>query len=359
MHPLLRRQAKKYLGRTDGFPDDLARLLAAVDDAYRQSDEDRSMLEHSTELSSRELVARNTELTSANERLSESLRRLGELQDQLLYASRRAGMADVATTVLHNVGNVLNSVNVSAALVSDLIRRSKVAGLSKAAVMIREHEADRAAFLAHDARGRLLPEYVCKVADAAIEERAAMLSELEAMQSNIDHIKVIVGMQQSHARAGGLVETLALADLLEDALRFDCGSYERHRIAIAREFAGPGKVTTDRHRVLQILLNLLSNARQAVKAGDAGGARIAVRTRATSPGRFAIEVEDNGVGISPENLTRIFAHGFTTRREGHGFGLHGSACAALELGGRITVTSEGPGRGACFTLELPGSEEPG
>ncbi len=355
MHPLLQRQVKKYLGSVEGLPDDLQRFLAAVDDAYRHGDEDRSMLEHSTELSSQELVERNAELTATNEKLSESLRRLEELQDQLLYASRRAGMADVAITVLHNVGNVLNSVNVSASLVTELVRRSKAAGLPRAAALIREHEADRAAYLTEDERGRLLPEYVCWIADAVGREQADVLSELATMQSHVDHIKVIVGMQQSHAKAGGVVETLALAGLVEDALRFDCVSHERHGIAVVREFAGPAEVTTDRHRVLQILVNLLSNARQAVKAGGAGAARIAVRTRPTSPGRVAIDVEDNGVGISPENLTRIFAHGFTTRREGHGFGLHGSACAALELGGRLTVASDGPGRGACFTLELPES----
>jgi two-component system NtrC family sensor kinase len=59
------------------------------------------------------------------------------------------------------------------------------------------------------------------------------------------------------------------------------------------------------------------------------------------------------VGIAPENLTRIFSHGFTTRTDGHGFGLHSAALAAQQMGGRLTAQSDGPGRGATFTLELP------
>ena len=62
---------------------------------------------------------------------------------------------------------------------------------------------------------------------------------------------------------------------------------------------------------------------------------------------------DNGIGIPADNLTRIFGHGFTTRKEGHGFGLHSGALAAKELGGALTVESDGPGKGATFTLEFP------
>ena len=66
-----------------------------------------------------------------------------------------------------------------------------------------------------------------------------------------------------------------------------------------------------------------------------------------------IAVIDTGIGISPENLTRIFAHGFTTRKDGHGFGLHSGALAAKELGGKLSVESAGLGQGASFVLDLP------
>jgi signal transduction histidine kinase len=67
----------------------------------------------------------------------------------------------------------------------------------------------------------------------------------------------------------------------------------------------------------------------------------------------AIIVRDNGVGILPENLTRIFGHGFTTKKDGHGFGLHSGALAAKQMNGALSVQSAGPGKGAAFTLELP------
>jgi signal transduction histidine kinase len=80
--------------------------------------------------------------------------------------------------------------------------------------------------------------------------------------------------------------------------------------------------------------------------------RITVRI-AGDPSRVRISVSDNGVGIPAENLTRIFSHGFTTKQDGHGFGLHSGALAAKELGGSLSVQSDGPGHGATFTLELP------
>jgi two-component system, LuxR family, sensor kinase FixL len=69
--------------------------------------------------------------------------------------------------------------------------------------------------------------------------------------------------------------------------------------------------------------------------------------------RLRITVADNGVGVAPESFSRLFTQGFTTKKEGHGFGLHSSALAAEEMGGTLTCVSEGPGRGAAFTLELP------
>jgi len=113
-------------------------------------------------------------------------------------------------------------------------------------------------------------------------------------------------------------------------------------------------MTVEKHKVLQILLNLISNARYACTEGGQDGERwINVRVFSPSPDRVLMQVEDNGMGIPTENLSRIFQHGFTTRKTGHGFGLHSGALAANELGGNLTAHSEGPGTGAIFTLALP------
>jgi signal transduction histidine kinase len=278
------------------------------------------------------------------------------MQRKLMDASRRAGMADVATTVLHNVGNVLNSVNVSASLVMDAVQQSRTAGLLKAAELLRSHQHDIDRFLTADEKGRRLPAYICSVADAAAHERASIVKELASLQKNIDHIKIIVGRQQAQARVAiGVVERLQVAELLDDALKLNSASYEKRGITLVRDYHDMPDmpvVRLDRHKLFQVVMNLLSNARQAISATDADK-RVTVRLRRKGEQRFTIEVADTGCGIPAENLAKIFTFGFTTKTEGHGFGLHASACAAAEMGGSLVARSDGPGRGARFIIELP------
>ncbi|MEN9574564.1 MAG: hypothetical protein RL514_2419 [Verrucomicrobiota bacterium] len=277
---------------------------------------------------------------------------LHSLHQQLVATSRRAGMAEVATSVLHNVGNVLNSVSVSTEVVSGKVRQLRTSGLKSAAQLLQEHAHDLTAFLTEDARGRELPAYLIQLAGQLGEPQQGILQELELLRKNLDHIKEIVAMQQSHARGSGVWEPLSVAELVEDALRINAAGFDRHQVRLVQEFSPVPPLVTDRHQVLQILVNLVSNAKYAV-AGMNGDKRLRVRVTPTESAGVKIEVIDNGMGIAPENLDRIFQHGFTTRRDGHGFGLHSGALAAKELGGRLTVQSEGVGRGAVFTLELP------
>ncbi len=277
---------------------------------------------------------------------------LEKANKELLQASRQAGMAEVATGVLHNVGNVLNSVNVSSTLVADNIRKSKVANLSKVVTLMREQEADLAGFLTLDPKGRQLPGYLAQLAEHLAGEQTVALKELAQLQKNIEHIKDIVAMQQSYAKVSGLTETVRINDLLEDALRMNASALARHEVETIREFADVPPITIEKHKILQILVNLIRNAKYACDESGRPDKRLTLRV-ASGDGRIKISVMDNGVGIPAENLTRIFNHGFTTRKEGHGFGLHSGALAAKEMGGELLVQSDGPGQGATFTLDLP------
>jgi signal transduction histidine kinase len=267
-------------------------------------------------------------------------------------ASRRAGMAEVATSVLHNVGNVLNSVNVSGALIAEKVGQSKVANLNKAVALMREHDGDLGVFLTTDERGKKLPGYLSNLAAHLAKEQAEVVQETGSLTKNILHIKEIVAMQQSHAKVSGVLEMLEVSELVEDAVRMNHGTIERHQVKLVREFGVVAPLLTDKHKVLQILVNLIRNAKHACDDSGREDKQIILRV-ANGNGRVKISVRDNGVGIPEENLTRIFSHGFTTRKEGHGFGLHSGALAAREMGGALRVFSEGPGRGATFTLELP------
>jgi PAS domain S-box-containing protein len=297
-------------------------------------------------------IARDvTQRKQSERRLIESLERLSRTQRQLIEASHRAGMAQVASTVLHNVGNVLNSVNISAGAAREIVEASHLGGLVKAVRLLREHEPQLASFLTEDPKGKKLVDFLERLAGVLGEEGNRVRTELESLQKNIDHIKVIVSMQQWHARSNsGVVERFAPAEVIEDACKL-VGTWNPNGTDLVRDFAELPEVEGDRHKLLQILTNLLSNARQALI--DAPRKVVTVRLARLRPDRFAIEVEDTGAGITGDNLTKIFQHGFTTRKEGHGFGLHSSALAAQSMGGSLAASSDGTGRGARFRLELP------
>jgi PAS domain S-box-containing protein len=279
--------------------------------------------------------------------------KLREAHRELVMASRQAGMAEVATSVLHNVGNVLNSVNITTEMISQKLKESKAANVARVVALMRDHAADLGEFMARDPKGRQIPEYLERLANYLVQEQIAFANDIESLKNNIDHIKNIVAMQQSYAKVSGITEIVNVADLVEDALRIDVSELERHGVQIVRDYDPhiPG-INVDKHKVLQILVNLIRNARHAFVESENAEKRLTLRVH-PADGCVRIVVTDNGVGIAPENLTRIFNHGFTTRKGGHGFGLHSGALAAKETGGLLTAHSDGPGKGASFTLELP------
>ena len=279
---------------------------------------------------------------------------LDKLNRQLMEISRQAGMADVATGVLHNVGNVLNNVSVATTVLGERLQSSKVINLQRATAMLCEQNGRLAEFLTTDPKGQLLPKYLDTVAGQLTEERDELLAKVKSIAQNIEHIKEVVAMQQSYARVSGAYENLMADELVEAALRINIAAFDRHGIEVAQEFTPElPPVCVDRHKVLQILINLLRNAKHAMEGLDRNNKRMVISISMASADQVAIIVRDNGVGIPANHLTKIFSHGFTTKKDGHGFGLHSGANAAYEMGGSLTAHSEGPGKGAEFTLKLP------
>ncbi len=277
---------------------------------------------------------------------------LAKANRSLLETSRQAGMAEVATSVLHNVGNVLNSVNVSCTLISEKVQMSKLGNFTKAIALIEQHKDELANFFANDPKGKQLPGYLSKLTVNLVAEQKEIVAEAAVLTKDILHIRDIVAVQQNYASVTGLTEKLDLRELLEDAVRINVGALERHQVKLVREFPDLPPIVVDKHKVLQILVNLIRNAKYACDDSGRTDKQIILRV-AHEDNRARISVIDNGIGIPAENLERIFCHGFTTRKEGHGFGLHSGALAAQEMGASLTAASEGLGHGATFTLELP------
>jgi C4-dicarboxylate-specific signal transduction histidine kinase len=351
----LGRHGRDEIGR-------LADSFVAMQEAISVRNEDlrrfNESLEQTIRQRTRELSERNEELVHEIEERKRAQAEVQELHNQLLDASRRAGMAEVATGVLHNVGNVLNSVNVSTNLIRDQLREAKAGGLTKAAELMLAQGEALGRFMQDDARGRQLPGYLAKLAEHLIAQQRTLSEETARLAGNIEHIKEIIQVQQSYGKAVGVIQQLRPQDVMDEALRLNVASLQRHTVEIERHFADLPAMPIDRHKVLQILVNLISNAKHAIEELDPPRRLIVVRIERTEDNALRFTVQDNGIGIPEANLKSIFNHGFTTKKDGHGFGLHSCANAAKEMKGTLTVSSPGPGQGATFVFTMPISDMP-
>ncbi len=297
-------------------------------------------------------------LRKANAQLEETLIERTRLEKDLVTASRQAGMAQVATGVLHNVGNVLNSVNISAQIIKQSLSSDPhFPLLQQATQLLREQGAAVGRFLAEDPRGQMMPAFLIELGTEIEALRGNLIKENEQLSQNIEHIKQIVSLQQSHAKSGGINQTVAPSELFAEATRMVASSLDRHGVTFTTTFADMPTITTDRHQVIQILVNFITNAIEAIKQSKTKGKRQIDLQLKRENDEISFTVIDNGIGIPPENREKLFRHGFTTRKDGHGFGLHSGALAAKNLGGQIKVHSDGLGFGAHFTLILPLSRQ--
>ncbi|HZR17833.1 MAG TPA: ATP-binding protein [Verrucomicrobiae bacterium] len=326
--------------------DEVGQLTASFNSMLAKIQNDDATLRESHQVLERQIEERK--------KAEEALEKVNK---QLLVTSRQAGMAEVATGVLHNVGNVLNSVNVSLTVIRDQLQQSEVSSLLKLSALLQSHAADQAQFLTTHPKGQAIPGFVVQLAEQLGQEHERLNEEHNLLVRNVEHIKEIVAMQQNYASVSGIRETISIADLVEDALRLHTAGLQRHGVQIQRDFASVPPINIDKHKVLQVLVNLIHNAKYALDASGRADRQLSVAICLNGDNRLRITVADNGIGIPPENLTRIFSLGFTTRKGGHGFGLHSGANAAKEMGGELRAHSDGPGKGAAFTLELPLSSE--
>jgi NO-binding membrane sensor protein with MHYT domain len=276
------------------------------------------------------------------------------LNEQMLINARQAGMSEVAVSVLHNVGNVLNSVNVSANLLAEKITESKLSMLSQLSAMVDEHKESLVEFLTQDPKGQQVPKFLNMLASYWQDEQKIMNSEVQSLIKNLQHIQEIISLQQNLSKKVQVEQIVSIDTVVDDAVLISGVEGTKHNIQIERQYGKLKPVVLDKVKLLQILVNLIHNAKDALADTPLAHRKIILKTGMVTPKRFYIEVIDNGMGISASDLKKIFSHGFTTKESGHGFGLHTSALAAKEMGGgAMKVASEGIGKGTVFTVELP------
>jgi predicted ATPase/signal transduction histidine kinase len=348
-------------GRLEALNVLMLQIAVSIDNAtlYAQREQQARSIEQANAALKREIEERvnaERELSHYRDHLEELVaqrtRELANAQGRLVELSRRAGMAEVASGVLHNVGNVMNSVNVGVQVARESLRALPVERLEKVCELFDLNAGRLGDWLEKDESGRHMPHYLRQLARVLIARKQTVRGEIEHVLEQLEHMKKIIAAQQSYARVQGVTEVCTLQEIVESALAISDPALRAARVEVVRKYQDVPAALFDRHQILQILVNLVTNARHALEERGAGERRIVMRVFAAD-GMAGVEVCDNGIGIRPENLGRIFTHGFTTKKTGHGFGLHNSANAAQQMGGSLTVHSEGEGKGASFVLRVP------
>ena len=277
------------------------------------------------------------------------------LHEQLLDTSRQLGMAEVATGVLHNVGNVLNSINVSIGVITDLLRNSMVGDVGRISQLLEKHRDDLGAYFSQNPKGKQVPGYLEKLSGQLVEEKRIALLELDRLRKNAGHAQQCVSAHQDFANPNGITEPVFLAELIDEALTVNQDVLETFSINVIREFQEVPQVIVDKHQVLQILVDVIRNACQAMEPVSLKQLIMRVKLIIGPPDSICLEVQDTGSGIPPDDLTRIFGQGYSTKYGGRGLSLHRGALMAKNMGGALRAQSQGEGQGAIFFLDLPGN----
>ncbi len=296
----------------------------------------------------RRLANIKMELEKKNKELAETLEELELTRNELIEKAHKAGMADVATGVLHNVGNILNSINASTSAMNETLKNSQIKKLEKANNLLREQINE---FVFEDPKKKMLLEYFLKIEEPIKKEYEYLTRQKNRLREKVDLITDVISTQQDLSKASSYTEEVNLQKLFEDTLALNAGSIERHGLTIERNYEDIPPIMIEKTKVMHILFNMLNNAKESMN--EANVEEKVLKVRFWEDAEYVhLSITDNGVGIREENMNKIFSHGFTTKKTGHGFGLHSSANYIKEMKGKIRAFSDGPGKGATFRLSF-------
>lgn len=305
----------------------------------------------------------NDKLKEENERLEEELaertkevesniEQLEKAEAELAEKSRKAGMAEIAAGVLHNVANVLSSVNSSNTFIKDTAKNSNVDGLIKANQLLRDHIDHIDQFIFEDPKGKKLLKYYLKLEEPLKKERDDIVSQSERLDEKISIINDVIIAQQSHAGSVRNTSETSLTDIVEITLSLQDDLADQDSLNIIKDLKATTPVIAERSKLIHVLVNFIKNAVESMEENHPENKNLTIKSWEDSY-KVYLSVTDNGSGIKDENLDKIFAHTYTTKKKGHGFGLHSSANYMQEMGGKIEVVSQGVGKGTTFTLVFP------
>ncbi|NGP87954.1 two-component regulator propeller domain-containing protein [Fodinibius halophilus] len=321
-------------------------IIGVVSAGYRYRirsiQEQNKRLEEKVEL-------RTKELNKKNDDLQKALQDLKRTRSELIEKAHKAGMADLATGVIHNIGNILNSINISTTQIAETLNNSKLPKYKRANALLKEHKDNLEDFLINDPRGNKLLDYYLKLEKPLENEHQNLKAHCERLTQKVKLITEVIDTQQSFAKVGRVEESARLREIIKDILKIQSDSISRHELTIKTEFDDQDEVKVQKSKLMHILVNLFKNAKEAMAHKPPSERIIWIETWQEEEHLY-LSIADNGSGIKKENLGSVFTQGFTTKDSGHGFGLHSSANYISEMGGSIKVKSDGQGKGATFIL---------
>ncbi|MDI6400891.1 triple tyrosine motif-containing protein, partial [Balneolaceae bacterium ANBcel3] len=298
------------------------------------------------------VALRTRELYESNRELRDALDEVKSMRNEMVDKAHKAGMADLATGVLHNLGNILTSVTTSANMIESTVQSSKHKSLKRANQLLRENMENIETFIKDDPRGKVLLEYYLELEKPLDMEAEKLLEHVKRMIEKVKLITDVVAAQQRFARAGEVTELLSLEKIVEDSLKIQEDTIEKRSVKVVKEFGNVEKVMAGRSKLIHVLINLVKNAYEAMAHMPSDKKIITMRTWQDTD-KVYLSIGDSGEGLSKEELVKVFSHGFTTKEDGHGFGLHSSSNYMKEMGGEMKVESDGKGEGATFILIFP------
>ncbi|MCD4831098.1 MAG: response regulator [Anaerohalosphaeraceae bacterium] len=303
------------------------------------------------DINERKIAEENMKL--AKERAEKLNRQLELTYKKLMETAHCAGMTEATANVLHNVGNALNSINVAAGLVAEKITRSEVPNLKKISDLLDKNQQNIKQYLKSDSQGMHILTYLKEVSNQLCSEQKETVSKLSSLIKNVKNVKGIISQQRFYTENKQNIVPTSIDDIIESAIQINNASLELAKISVIREYEDAGTIHIDKHQTIQILVNLIDNAANAMEKSGRPERTLRIKACIDDDHKLTIVISDNGIGIDKKLLDKIFQQGYTTRNSGHGFGLYSCIAAAKNMQGTIIAKSEGINRGATFVLELP------